>query len=125
MRLPGRKPTLADIVLIAVIVLSGALFLIAASGNGGASSATVRTENEEFEVPLGKNAEFPVSSGGYDFVIAVADGEIYVAESNCPDGICKATRPVGKRRGSIVCMPAKLIINCEAGGDDGADVIVP
>lgn len=125
MRLPAKKPTIADFVLTAAIILSGVLFLLFASGKSASSKAVITTPDKTIEVDLGENTSFPLTSNGYDFVIAVADGEIYVKESNCHDKICKATGAVGKRPGSIVCMPAKLIITCKAGGENGADVIIP
>ena len=127
MNLPRRKPTLADFALIFFIILSGILFLAATSGKAPAAYATLTSADGSFRIDLSKDTALAVSSNGYDYIIEVSGGEIYVKDCNCPDGICKTTKAVGKRPGSIVCVPGKLMINCNTGGDSGenADFIIP
>ena len=125
MRLPTKKPTVPDFVLIFVLILSAVIVPVAA---GGASSdtATVQTAEKTFKVDLSRDTEFSFSSNGYDFTAAVKDGEIYIVECTCPDKICRSTGAIGKNSGAIVCMPAEMVISCDNGGDaDDADFIIP
>ena len=43
-------------------------------------------------------------------VLIIRDGEAYVAEASCPDGICAAHRPISRRGESIVCLPHRVVI---------------
>ena len=126
-RIPARKITFCDVIIIicviTVIVISSLLLF---AKKQSAEFAAIKTDEETINVSLGKDGEYEFSSGGYHFKAIVKDGEISVAESDCPDGICKNTSAIGKRKGTIVCVPAHMIIECKGEVEsDGADVVVP
>ncbi len=127
MKLPEKKPTVADFALVFIVILSGILFLIFSSLGSPSSRATVAGTDGVFTVDLSNDAVYSVSSNGIDYVIEVSDCEIDVIKSNCPDGTCLNTKSIGKRPGSIVCVPGKLVISCGDGGENenGADFIIP
>ena len=43
-------------------------------------------------------------------LLIIRDGEAYVSEASCPDGICAAHRPISRRGESIVCLPHRVVI---------------
>ncbi len=126
-RIPARRITVCDVIVmisvIAVIVISSILLF---GKKQSSEYAAIKTDKETINVPLGEDGEYEFSSGGYHFKAGVKDGEISVIESDCPDGICKNTSAIGKRNGTIVCVPAHMIIECRGEVEsDGADVVVP
>ncbi len=123
MERPKRKLTVFDAILIFVIILTAALPIIFTKSDN--TKAVISTAGGSMTVDLAADTAFILESNGYHFKISVSNGEIYVEESDCPDGICKNTRPVGKTNGSIVCLPAKLMITCgEEVSDSDVDAVV-
>ena len=127
-KIPQKKLTAFDIIILIVVALiTVASFIFVLNGSSGSTAAHIITAGSSFDVPLEKDAEYDIRSNGYKYRIIGSDGEIFVAEADCPDGICENTPAIGKKNGSIVCLPGKLIIECnKAGGERyDADVIVP
>lgn len=58
--------------------------------------------------------------GGYN-VIEVERGRIRVSEADCPDGICVRRGWVSNSAAPIACLPHKLVIRLEGGGDGPVD----
>ena len=126
--IPHKKLTVADIVIIVAVALITVIsFIFILAPSSGQSTAHIITAEKAFDVSLEKDEKFDLESNGYNYSVMICDGEISVEKATCPDGICRNTPAVGKKKGSIVCLPGKLIIECnDAGGDEnGADVVVP
>ena len=43
-------------------------------------------------------------------LLMIKNGEAYMAEASCPDGICAAHRPISRRGESIVCLPHRVVV---------------
>jgi hypothetical protein len=43
-------------------------------------------------------------------LLVIRNGEAYVSEASCPDGICAAHRPISRRGESIACLPHRVVI---------------
>lgn len=127
--IPKKKLTFLDCVIcIALVLLIVVSFLLLfKSSKGSTNTATVHTKDEVFTVDLDKDSTFSFISGDYSFTAEVKDGEISVIEADCPDKICAETPAIGKKPGVIVCVPARMYIECgeEVTGNEDADVIVP
>ena len=126
--IPQKKITVFYIIIIVSVVLITVLsFIFILTASSGTTEAHIMTQDKSFEVSLEKDDEFDLKSNGYTYRIKVDNGEISVIQADCPDGVCRNTPAIGKKKGSIVCLPGKLIIECKtAGGEsDGADVVVP
>ena len=127
-KIPQKRLTVCDIIIIAAVALITALaFVYSLIPSSGSDSAHIITADKSFDVSLEKDDEFVLESNGYKYTVVISDGEIRVADATCPDEICKNTPAIGKSKGSIVCLPGKLIIERnEMGGEaDDADIIVP
>ena len=74
---------------------------------------------------LTRDGEYDVESafsGGHNTVI-VRDGQVFVSQADCPDGICVAHGPA--QAGSpVVCLPNRLIVSLTGGEQEGADAAV-
>ncbi len=127
-KIPQKKLTVCDIIIIAAVALITAFsFVYVLVPSSRSDSAHIITADKSFDVSLDKDDEFVLESNGYIYTVIISDGEIRIADATCPDGICKNTPAVGKNKGTIVCLPGKLIIerNEREGEADDADIIVP
>ena len=53
------------------------------------------------------------------------NGEAYVSEADCPDGICAAHRPISHVGETIVCLPHRVVIKVETSVvQDAPDMVV-
>ena len=65
-----------------------------------------------------------VTEAGYNCLV-IRQGEAFLTSASCPDGICKAHRPISGTRESIVCLPNSVLITVErVRGDDAPDAVV-
>ena len=126
--IPKKRITVCDVVIIiSVVALTALSFFLMTRPDSGSKSVHIITTEKDFYVDLDKDDEFDLESNGFSYTVKIADGSVSVTEADCPDGICRNTRPIGKTGGSIVCLPGKLIIECKEteGMPNDADIVVP
>lgn len=120
------KSTKFWLVLIgALLVLSLAASLLLFSGGDGAAAALVyqdgvcirRIDLSRVDEPYSFTVEW---EGGYN-TIEVERGRIRVAEADCPDRICVLRGWASGGAAPVACLPHKLVIRLEGGGDSGID----
>ena len=56
--------------------------------------------------------------------ISIADGNIYMKNATCPNGLCMATGPISRNNESICCAPAGVLITIRSEDDSGYDAIL-
>ena len=127
--LPKNKLTFADVVVcfaIALITL-GLSLSFAFSKNEKPCKIEVIVQNQSSVYSLEENDAIGIESCGFRYVIEISDGEAFILSATCPDKTCAHMKPIGKRDGSIVCIPGELIIKTlnERGDGDDADIILP
>ena len=111
--MPKLKPTKYD-ALVVLAVLLAALALGARAylprADTGAPEVVVSIDGAEVDrFALGPQ-ERVYQSGGYTLcVVATAEG-VRVAESDCPTHDCVRTGTISRAGESIVCLPARLVI---------------
>ena len=126
--MPKKKITPNDVIIISLVFVIGVVSLIFVfSKKRDTKNAVIKTGEDTLTVSLDTDGDYEFASNGYKFTAAVRNGEIYVVSSDCPDGVCRNTPPIGKRDGTIICLPAKMMIYCTAEVDDTneADISVP
>lgn len=114
------------------LVLVGALLVLSAAagaflwfGRGEARTARVYQDGvcirsidlSLVDAPYSFTVEW---EGGYN-IIEVERGRIRVSEADCPDGICVRRGWVSDSAAPIACLPHRLVIQLEGGGDGGID----
>ncbi len=127
-RIPKKKLTICDCaILAAVVVLTAVSFIFVLRPSNDAGYAKIVTAETSFTVELDKSDyKFDFESCGYHYTALVDDGSISVVSADCPNKECVSSRSIGKRPGSIVCLPGKMIITCEeVDSVEDADIIVP
>ena len=137
-RSPKLKPTLWDglVVLLVLALTVGSAFSVwGGEKDSGELTVVISVDGEEVErCPL---TEFPdeeirYSGNGYTLNVALAE-ELYpdefgvkVVHSDCPTQDCVHTGTITRGGQSIVCLPARIIIQLEGGmaSGDGPDVLI-
>lgn len=126
--LPNKKPTALDFIIIAIFLAFALLFIFFSIG-GESLSVTVTSDVGETTYPLDRDMTLHISSGGYNYTVEIKDGKAAVTEADCPDGICKNTRPIDRDGGSIICVPGGLLIKSNISHGEAengkADIIIP
>lgn len=117
-----RCTVLDWIVVIAVLCVFVGLLILPLTADREGSLLIVTTPSERMEYSLNTDKTLTVSSGGYTVKIEIRDGRARVAESNCPDGICKSSGWISKSGEMAICAPAGVRISVK-GGDGDVDFI--
>ena len=112
---------IGDVVLIALMILLAAFTALYFAGREDSTVVSVRTETGTRYYDLDSDAVIDIESGGHKMKLVISDGYAHVEDSDCPDKICEATGKIGKDGGTIVCVPAKVIIKTEGGDGDEID----
>ena len=98
------------ILLLAVSLLGLGLWLFRTEGD----TVTLTVDGELMGTySLAQNRTVEIVTGEQNDrynVLVIRNGEAYVAEASCPDGICAAHRPISRRGESIVCLPHRVVI---------------
>ena len=134
------KPAPADLLvaaaIVALAVLCGLRFWLPQGQTDGPLTAVVTIDGREAD-------RFPVSQGqlfeprtytnnGYTLTVVPAgdspllsapDG-LCVSESDCPNQDCVRSGVISKPGQSLVCLPARIVIELQSGSGDGVDAIL-
>ena len=98
---PQKKLTVCDVIIIAsVVILSVISLLFSLIPHGTYKAAVIKTDKDTITVRLDNNEEFDIESNGHTYTVKIEDNEISIIRADCPDGICKNTRAIGKRSGT-------------------------
>ena len=130
-RSPELKPNLWDIlVVLAVVALAAASALTVWPGrDSGSLTAVVTADGEE----LDRFAPADLATGprtythnGYTLTVTAEDCGLRVSEADCPTQDCVHTGAISRSGQSIVCLPARIIIQLTGGQADpgGVDVVI-
>ena len=130
-RSPELKPNLWDIlVVLAIVALAAASALTVWPGrDSGSLTAVVTADGEE----LDRFAPADLAAGprtythnGYTLTVTAEDGGLHVSEADCPTQDCVHTGTISRSGQSIVCLPARIIIQLTGGQADpgGVDVVI-
>lgn len=111
----------ADLILIAgLILLSFACLLFLRGGEG--ETFTVKQGDEIiYQGKLSENTTF-TAEGEYHNVIVVENGEVFVAESDCPGGDCMHQGRISRKGQRIACAPNGVIVSV-TGESEEVDVV--
>ena len=133
------KPAPADLLVAAVIValavLCGLRFWLPQGQAEGALTAVVTIDGQVADrFPVSQGQPFEVrtyTNNGYTLTVVPAgdspllsapDG-LCVSESDCPNQDCVRRGVISKAGQSIVCLPARIVIELQ-GGSGGVDAVL-
>jgi hypothetical protein len=121
----------ADVILIALILVVG-IGLAAVQGFSFASTynqeamVTITIGDELYgSYPLNKKATIKVTNK-YDNVVSIQKGEdgqmhVFMQSAGCPDKDCLRHAPIELSGQTIVCLPARLVVEIDPASSVGTD----
>ena len=118
--------------LIAAMLLAFALAVMAlnflSAGEPGKSFTVTLDGREVLRATLSRDGEYPIRQpDGAVNVITVENGQVYVREANCRDGLCMRQGRTKTAAKTLVCLPHKLVVKVikdETGEPDDLDIII-
>ena len=121
-----------DIIIIALALLTAlALYLVANLTATDAVTTVVATVDgrEVLRRPLVMNSDYEIpGKEGARNVIRVENGQVYMLEANCRDGLCIQQGRMKNTAKRIICLPNGVVISLEGEGNsmptDDVDVII-
>ena len=120
----ANKKLRVDLILIAaLLLLSGVLYLVLRAGRQEGGVAVVRVNGVETERhSLSVNGTFPLNGGSN--ILVIRDGQAWLSEANCPDLLCVRQGRVHYTGQVITCLPNRVTVTVEGGESDGVDLVV-
>ena len=116
-----RAGDLAAILLVLLLVVALVWAFLAAERG---ASVQISVEGETVAVlSLSENTVYPITSRGYHLTVCIADGEVFVSDTDCPDKVCQNTGRISAKGASIVCAPAGVSVHITGGGAGDADFV--
>ena len=121
-----------DIIIIALALLAAlALYLVANLTANDAVTTVVATVDgrEVLRRPLVMNSDYEIpGKEGARNVIRVENGQVYMLEANCRDGLCIQQGRMKNTAKRIVCLPNGVVVSLEGESNsmptDDVDVII-
>ena len=106
-------------VIAALLVASFHFTFARASGTTGDLTAVIHAgDSKEYRHPLTESGEFRVEGeGGYN-VVRIKDGQVSIAEADCPNGDCTRQRPISHPGEQLVCLPHRVWVEIEGSSPD-------
>ena len=120
----ANKKLRVDLILIAaLLLLAGVLYLVLQAGRQEGGVAVVRVNGVETERhSLSVNGTFPLNGGSN--ILIIRDGQAWLSEANCPDLLCVRQGRIHYTGQVITCLPNRVTVTVEGGESDGVDLVV-
>lgn len=119
-----KKATFCDflvIIMLSIVALSAFVLPMVAKEDTMYVNITVDGKSNTYDIY--DNEEILINSNGYILTVIIENKSVYVSESSCKDGICVNTGSIDCVGESIVCAPAKVVINILGTGGDVDHII--
>ncbi len=119
----NRKPRPELILIAALLVLAGVLYLALNLGRREGGVAVVRVNGVEVERhALAVDGTFSLNGGSN--ILVIQDGQAWLSEANCPDLLCVKMGKIHYTGQVITCLPNRLTVTVEGGESNGVDLVV-
>ena len=119
--LTRKKSLRLDVIIIAAFIAAGIIFaLFLFTGGHKGSIVKISVDGEVIkEFPLDKDATYEIE--GYDGgmnLLVIENGEAYIKEASCPDGLCIHMGRISTAGQSVVCLPNRVVVSIDGGEDE-------
>ena len=125
--LPKLKPTLADLLIVFVVLLlaAGTGYYSLQQMKAPAAVAEVSADGVVItELSLSENGETELESHGVHLTVVVQDGSVFVESSDCPNQNCVQSGRIHRGGESIVCLPGRVSITLKSNDGDALDLVI-
>lgn len=110
------------ILILALLLLAGALFLVYGAKKTQGARVVVRVDGvETAEYSLYANGTYELNGGTN--ILVIEDGYAWLEEANCPDKLCVNQGRISFNGQVITCLPNKLTVTVY-GNDTGVDIVI-
>ena len=110
---------IADFVLITALVAAAFVPLLFLRGKPAKNVSVILNGNTVCERPLDKDREYTIDGVGK---VVVKDGKAFVRDMTCPDKTCEKMGKISSAGNSVICLPNRLAVVVDAGGEVDAVV---
>jgi hypothetical protein len=114
----------ADFCLLGGLLAAGGLlglWLLLTQQTGATVQVRVDgTVVETFSLTRNQTCEIQGFDGGTSLLV-IQNGEAWVEEASCPDGLCQNMGKISKNGQSIVCLPNKVVVEVTNGQETDID----
>ena len=121
----SKKRISTFVFMAAVIFTAIILFLYNRCLSNSGSYAVIMVDGVEIQrLSLDDDTEFSIQgfNGGKN-LLEIKDGECFMKEADCPDGLCIHQGKISKSNQSIICLPHRVVITVEGNKDESLDAI--
>lgn len=104
------------IFILGFLVLAGILWIgMSFARSGSHQTIRITVDGEEYGTySLSKDQVIRINDTN---VCEIKDGKVRMTEANCPDQLCIHQRAIDEGGGTIICLPNRIVIEGEKGGD--------
>ena len=114
------KPLRFWLLLIGLIALACVAGLVTLSLHRQSGAMVQITQDGQvvgtYSLQQPRTLRYESQDGGYNIVV-IADGKVRVSEASCPDQVCVDQGWISDGTVPVVCLPNRLVIQIEGGGD--------
>ncbi len=127
-----RKPTVkkGDLIAIAGVLLLGVLglllFFLLHFWQANENSYCIVTHERAIIAVVPLQSALPESvvvNGDYHNEVVIENGQVQMAEANCPDKVCLHHTPIDTAGQSIVCLPNQVVVTISGTHPEGVDIV--
>ena len=96
--------------IIGIVVLAAVMLVVFVRSGAGSGDAMLEVTSGSSVVgiyPLNEDREISIEDKN---TIVIKDGQVYMAEADCPDKLCVNSKPISSRGQSIVCLPNRVVL---------------
>ena len=122
----GKDKFKKDILFILILLLLAGIIwcLYALIHNNGDNVVVVTRDGEVVEqYSLSEDNVYIIPYGEEYNLLMISNGEAFVTDADCPDGLCIRQRAISRNGESIICLPHKLVIQVESKEEGSLDAV--
>lgn len=112
-----------DAFIIVFIIAAVFVFYALLPESGGEKARISQDGSVIAEIPLSETGEY-IFPEVPDMVFTVENGAVSVTESGCGDKICVRTGKISRGGEAIICVPNRVAVTIETGGESDVDVVL-
>ncbi len=117
----GNKKTVADVILVAVILLLAlSVFIIFELSKKEGEFVRVSVDGEVvLEYSLSEDGEYALNGGTN--ILVIEDGRAYIKWANCPRQICVRHKAISRTGERITCLENRVVVEV-IGGEEMLEI---
>ena len=120
---PELRPNRYDALVVLVVLALAAALAVRPFLAARAPQSVVSADGQELDrLPLAQFGTHTYANNGYTLTVTAAGGAVSVTQSDCPGQDCVHSGAVSRAGQSIVCLPARIVVEL-VGAADGYDLV--